>query len=132
MFIFLALIFLALAGIICIVLVSNHYYEIIIVSGNSMLPTLHDQDFILIDKNVPVYKYKVGDIMVFPDPYNLERLVVKRIKKMKDFQIGDKFEKLLWVEGDNSEVSQDSRVYGWIGTTNIEGRVVKVWQKTRN
>ena len=97
-----------------------------------MYPTLKHGDFILIKKLLPIYKYKVGDIVVLPNPYNSKQLVVKRIVKTKVVIVGRNVEHLAWIEGDNSEVSQDSRNYGWINKNSIEGRLIKLWQRTKN
>ena len=128
----LPLIFLPIVGIICVTLIIRAYFEIIIISGNSMYPTLKHGDFILIKKLLPIYKYKVGDIVVLPNPYNSKQLVVKRIVKTKVVIVGRNVEHLAWIEGDNSEVSQDSRNYGWINKNSIEGRLIKLWQRTKN
>lgn len=122
---------LVLVGIICIVLIANQYLEIIRISGDSMLPTLHDGDLVLIDKLTSNEKYRLGEIVVYPSPYDIQVLVVKRIKRLKKIPVESGTYNLAWLEGDNAKVSLDSRTYGWLETANMEGRVIKIWTRKK-
>lgn len=104
------------------ILIIGDRWEIIVVRGDSMLPTLNDGDYVLIDKK-PKY-YFLGDICVLTPPNELN-LVVKRITKM-NLQISE-----YWFLGDNRNNSKDSRYYGWVKEEQIEGRVIKQWKKKR-
>lgn len=104
------------------ILIIGDRWEIIVVRGDSMLPTLNDGDYVLIDKK-PKY-YFLGDICVLTPPNELN-LVVKRITKMNP-QISE-----YWFLGDNRNNSKDSRYYGWVTEKQIEGRVIKQWKKKR-
>ena len=108
--------------LIALVLILGDRWEIIVVRGDSMLPTLNDGDYVLIDKK-PKY-YFLGDICVLTPPNELS-LVVKRITKMNP-QISE-----YWFLGDNRNNSKDSRYYGWVKEEQIEGRVIKQWKKKK-
>lgn len=108
--------------LIASILIIGDRWEIIVVRGDSMLPTLNDGDYVLIDKK-PKY-YFLGDICVLTPPNELI-LVVKRITKMNP-QISE-----YWFLGDNRNNSKDSRYYGWVKEKQIEGRVIKQWKKKR-
>lgn len=120
-----ALTFICLLVIIGImlVLIWKYKYELIVVKGRSMSPTLHDGDFVLIDKNPKLYR--LGDICILVPPDEADKIVIKRITKVKPM------DKLYWFLGDNRRNSHDSRDYGWVNVENIEGRVIKQWQRKK-
>lgn len=94
-------------------------WEIVIVRGNSMYPTLKDGDYVLIDKKPK--SIDIEDILVLTPPEG-DSLVIKRLVRIGMFTH-------CWVEGDNKSYSYDSRHYGWIKGENIEGRVIRAWKK---
>ena len=106
--------------IITIWLLWEFKWEAIRVSGISMLPTLKNGDFVLIDKRA---KLRLGDIVVLTPP-DSTYLVVKRITKIQT----EVNHTLYWVVGDNRNHSHDSRDYGWVEGVKIEGRVIKTWK----
>lgn len=84
------------------------------VEGNSMAPALYPGDCVLIQKS---FNFQTGDIVVFNHPLKNKK-IIKRITKMKENQV--------FVQGDNTAESTDSRSFGWIGQEKILG---KVWKK---
>lgn len=102
----------------------KYKYEIIVVRGVSMLPTLSDGDLVLIDKKPKVCF--LGDICVVRPPDKSTSIVIKRISKVRNF--GEQY----WFLGDNRNHSHDSRDYGWVNNENIEGRVIKVWRRKQS
>lgn len=112
--------------IICLIVILTILvlkFEIIVASGESMLPTIEDGDFLLIYKSKRI---KYNDIYVIdlyiPNTYH--NLVVKRITDSKTALLGE----LIWIEGDNKSKSYDSRMFGYIESKYIVGRVIKIWK----
>jgi len=118
--------FICLLVIICIglALIWKYKWEVIVVKGESMSPTLHDGDLVLIDKKPKLYR--LGDVCVLVPPDEVDKIVIKRITKVKPM------DGLYWFLGDNRSNSYDSRDYGWVNEENIEGRVIKQWRKKKN
>lgn len=108
---------LTITVIIGILYLTHKYiFELLIVSGLSMLPTYKGGELVLIKKSF--LKLESGDIVVVkPKGYPL---AIKRIVAIK----GD----LVFVQGDNTQNSIDSRTYGWLNLKNIEGKVIKSWE----
>lgn len=77
--------------------------------GDSMLPTMRHGQIVFAWRRGSVV---VGDVVVLKHQ-GLEK--IKRVSKVKDGQV--------FVLGDNSSQSTDSRSFGWIDLTNIAGRV---------
>lgn len=107
-----------------LVIIWKYKWEIIVVRGRSMFPTLQDGDLVLLDKKPKTYS--IGDICVLTPPDGSAYIVIKRITKVglscKQF----------WFMGDNRNHSHDSRDYGWVNVENIEGRVIKQWRRKRS
>lgn len=115
---------------IMLVLIWKYKWEIIVVRGDSMLPTLNDGDYVLIDKKPKAYS--MGDICVLIPPDDDNKIVIKRITKIMGLDIHNgKSITNFWFLGDNRNNSYDSRDYGWVNIENIEGRVIKQWKKKR-
>lgn len=87
--------------------------SVVLVEGPSMLPTLRPGDCLLVRRHAPV---RPGDLVVARFPSRPELLVVKRTVR----PVGDQW----WVEGDNREVTDDSRRYG---PAEVLARVVLRW-----
>ncbi len=116
--------------LIALVLILGDRWEIIVVRGDSMLPTLNDGDFVLIDKKPKAYS--MGDICVLIPPDDDNKIVIKRITKIMGLDIHNgKSNTNFWFLGDNRNNSYDSREYGWVKEELIEGRVIKQWKKKR-
>lgn len=109
--------------------------DIVKICGDSMEPNLHDgQIKIGVNTHHKSDKVKVGEVYVIKNPRfdEVERYIVKRVvgikEQVKDVKESSVFEnkpyKMIWVEGDNSEVSYDSRFYGYISSDYIISRVL--------
>ncbi len=79
------------------------------VEGDSMLPCLKHGQIVLV---ISSKKLKPSDVVIFRHN-DLEK--IKRINEIKE----DK----LYLLGDNSNKSTDSRTYGWISTESVVGKV---------
>ena len=97
--------------------------EFIIVSGDSMFPTLHDGQVVLLYKTD---KIKVGDIVIATDTSKCPRTMIKRVLSIR--YIGGEYR--YWIEGDNKDNSFDSRNYGHIRKNAIEGKIIR-WKKNK-
>lgn len=79
-----------------------------------MYPTLKP------DKNVLVlcwfYKLKTRDLVVFKKD---NKAIIKRIQKLDGYRI--------FVVGDNTKESTDSRHFGWIDQDKIIGKVIMIF-----
>lgn len=90
----------------------------VLICGLSMYPTYNDSEVIFgrrLYRNVDV-----DDVVIFKNPYAQEdkrSIAIKRITKIKSGMI--------YVEGDNAEVSYDSRSYGFIPKSCIIAKVIK-------
>jgi nickel-type superoxide dismutase maturation protease len=84
------------------------------VEGNSMLPTLADDDVVLIEPSVPI---AVGDIVLVNHPYKQS---VKILKRVSAIAADGRFS----LKGDNPEESTDSRTFGTIAQKDIIGKAV--------
>ena len=87
------------------------------VEGGSMRPTLEPGDWLLVDRDAFAdVAPEVGDIVLVPDPRLPSRLLVKRVAEVHD----DGRE--LFVTGDAHDRSSDSRTFGSVRTSAVEGR----------
>jgi len=85
------------------------------VSGQSMEPEYIDGTVVLVSKNTVKLGLNVGDVVVAPDPRS-GRLILKRISKISETAV--------FLRGDKSSESTDSRTFGLIQKENIIGKVV--------
>lgn len=74
------LIVLALLSVLSYSLVTHYLYHYVIVSGSSMVPTLHDSEIYTLNLSYYLFnKAKAGDIVVIKDPiskgYSVKRIV---------------------------------------------------------
>lgn len=90
------------------------------VSGDSMLPTLPDGSTLIVRWGAQV---TVGDVVVARRPDRPALLVVKRITRAE----GSGW----WIEGDNPEASDDSRLFGAVTSNEVLARVLVRWQPGR-
>ena len=89
-------------------------YGFAIVEGLSMIPALAPGERVLVRYGAT---FKVGDIVLVDRG---ERVDIKRVTRIEDGHI--------FVEGDNSEVSTDSRNYGAVSKDAIIAKVIRrVW-----
>ncbi|MFN0096832.1 MAG: nickel-type superoxide dismutase maturation protease [Dehalococcoidia bacterium] len=98
-------------------------YQRYSVSGRSMMPALEDGDWTVVDTRV--YRRRLpraGEIVVCTDPRELGRELIKRVIRVEA--------EGLWVEGDNTDESTDSRVFGVVPLRLVAGRVVaRYWPR---
>ena len=98
-----------------------------VVAGESMLPGLHPGDRILVDRWT--YRHRrarIGDVVLLRGPSAVA--LVKRVARPP----GDTDRDDLWVLGDNSDQSVDSRSLGPLPARALAGRVVfRYWPPSR-
>lgn len=95
-----------------------YFFEIVVVRGDSMYPTLKDGNIILMKKRVKISDLEVGAVYVYTNPYG--QSCVKRCASK--LLIGHVI--YVWFLGDNAEDSADSRHHGHIKYQDIEGKVL--------
>eukprot|EP00245_Coleochaete_scutata_P007671 TRINITY_DN2321_c0_g1_i3.p1 TRINITY_DN2321_c0_g1~~TRINITY_DN2321_c0_g1_i3.p1 ORF type:complete len:168 (+),score=15.32 TRINITY_DN2321_c0_g1_i3:98-601(+) len=116
------------------------------VEGRSMQPTLNPQgyameDFVLLDKLTMRYMdYSRGDVVILRAPDEPKQCLVKRLIAMEGdwitvpgtFDVKQVPKGHCWVEGDNLQLSCDSKQFGPVPIALLEGRVSHViWPPTR-
>ncbi len=76
------------------------------------MPDYRDGDYLLVfgAKNL-----RVGNDVVVRDPRDLDRLILKRIGRIKKDKV--------FLLGINESSSTDSRVFGWVDTQSVLGKV---------
>lgn len=87
------------------------------VLGESMAPTLADGDWVLVDRGAYARRVpRPGHVVLACDPRAPDREIVKRVVRV-DIHDG------AWLEGDNHEMSSDSRLFGGVPRRLVLGRV---------
>ena len=87
------------------------------VEGDSMRPTLRPGDWLLADPEAYAdVAPRVGDLVLVPDPRQPRRLLVKRVAEVHDGG------RELFVAGDAHDASTDSRAFGSVASSTVEGR----------
>ena len=84
------------------------------VEGDSMRPTLNNNDVVLIE---PTTKLAPGDIVLAQHPYKQSVKMLKRIEKIDE---NGRFS----LVGDNPDESTDSRAFGTVPIEYIHGKAV--------
>ena len=82
------------------------------VTGHSMEPALRDGDWLLMLP--PRRRFRRGDVVLFRDPRERSRLLLKRVVDVRDGA--------LTVEGDHAGHSTDSRHFGTVGASEVIAR----------
>jgi len=85
------------------------------VVGNSMLPTLVPNQIVIV---IRPRQIQVGDVVIVLHN-NLEK--IKRVAKKEAGKV--------YILGDNSSESTDSRTFGWLNEDTIVGKVI--WPRAR-
>ena len=89
-------------------------YAVAVVDGASMEPHLYAGDCVLIRRGM---RARVGDVVLVRRPDRPELLVVKRVREvLSDGRI--------WLAGDNPAASDDSRAFGAVPSSAVQGRVL--------
>ena len=86
-----------------------------VVSGESMMPTLSPDQYVLVDVNPPSIQEE--DVVVCMHP-ETELRMIKRVVMIEHGRF--------FVQGDNQEESTDSRHFGWLTKEHILGLVVSI------
>ncbi|KAJ3326040.1 hypothetical protein HDV06_002425 [Boothiomyces sp. JEL0866] len=108
--------------------------EISYIEGPSMIPTANSGDLLLWDKISVLWKpYEIGELVVYRSPIDKNRVVLKRILGLPGDTIytdpTKSNERIIvpeghvWVQGDNYDMSRDSREYGAFSMGLLLGRV---------
>jgi nickel-type superoxide dismutase maturation protease len=84
------------------------------VEGDSMLPTLNNDDVVLIEQTTNVVG---GDIVLAQHPYKRS---VKMLKRVENIDENGRFS----LVGDNPDESTDSRTFGTVSIEYIYGKAV--------
>lgn len=92
----------------------------IVVCGDSMFPTLKENDIFFAVRVTKHTEFRVGEIYIYRPPYSNGRkhYVIKRLTRIEPYS------KKLYFEGDNKDVSFDSRAYGYISREDVKFRVL--------
>lgn len=87
------------------------------VHGESMCPTLQNGDTLIC--NTKNTNPKIGDIVVIKPSFKAvpDKFIIKRVIDIKDNQI--------FIQGDNTNNSYDSRNFGWINIDQVFGVVIQ-------
>jgi nickel-type superoxide dismutase maturation protease len=85
-----------------------------VVAGASMHPHLRAGDCVLLRRGG---RARVGDVVVLRRPDRPELVVVKRVREVLT-------DGRLWLAGDNPGESDDSRAFGAVAPSAVEGRVL--------
>ena len=143
----------SIAVIIVVLLIFYMLMGISTVQGNSMYPTLHDQDVVIYKRKNT--EYRVGDVVAIKRPNGEEyekrivavagdtvniqngRIYVNGEELVTEQAIGETNaksddityplvveDKQVFVLGDNREISRDSREIGTVKIDDIKGRIV--------
>jgi signal peptidase I len=102
----------------------KYLFEVVVVSGDSMLPTLMNSQLLVIKKFK--LKFSIGSIYIYKSPDGSE--VVKRLVRIRKRTWGSKNPLILHFEGDNKHYSKDSRHYGFVTEKDVIGKVI-YWRK---
>jgi nickel-type superoxide dismutase maturation protease len=92
------------------------------VSGNSMEPTLHDGEFVLIDPGRR--RPEPGRLAVARHPSELDTTSGDRLLVIK--RVGDWGDRGVWLTSDNPAAGTDSRTWGRLPAADIVGTVTVV------
>jgi len=130
----------ALLTIFVLLAIFAYNFQTVIVTGNSMLPTLHDRERLLVCKALwLIGPPRERDIVVVKTG-GPEEFIVKRVIGVAGAIIPAMLTPLGWnvaqgdyrvpegtiyIVGDNLDASEDSRVFGPVLVSDVVGKVVK-------
>ena len=98
-------------------MVGNFRLMVARVQGESMAPSYHSGDLVLIRRT---RKVKRNNVVIAYRPDREELLIIKRVITITN--------KGYWLQGDNSEFSDDSRLFGEVPKDLVKGIVLfKYW-----
>lgn len=106
--------------------------------GPSMIPTLHPSGNVVLTERIS--KLSRGDVVVFRSPQDPNKLPIKRVVGLEGDSVSfvvdsDESRRTIvvpkghvWVQGDYTQNSKDSRIFGPLPYGLIQGRVLwRVW-----
>ncbi len=96
--------------------ISSNWYQLMLISGNSMLPSFHSMQIVVLDKHSKEYNY--GDVVAF-ECDGLNAILVKRIVACPKDTIVIK-EGTLYVNDNISDVFSQENVFDYVGILNEE------------
>lgn len=96
--------------------ISNHWYQLMLISGNSMMPSFHHMQMVVLDKHYKDYTY--GDVIAFQCD-NLDSILVKRIVACPKDTIVIR-EGTLYVNDVISDVFSQENIFEYVGILNKE------------
>lgn len=115
----------------------TYYSYFLQCSGPSMEPTLESNNILITEHISPrLNRLRRGDIVIAKSPSNPKQNICKRITGLPGDKVKGYFPKRsqvvprghVWLEGDNSRNSSDSRLYGPVPLGLVRSRVVcRVW-----
>src|SRR3954468_9214788 len=88
-------------------------YGVAVVAGSSMQPHLYAGDCVVVRRRAQA---RTGDVVLVRRPDRPELLIVKRVREVQA-------DGRLWLTGDNPSASDDSRLFGAVDPSVVEGRV---------
>ncbi|XP_076042752.1 mitochondrial inner membrane protease subunit 1-like isoform X3 [Oratosquilla oratoria] len=100
-----------------------------------MEPTIYSEDVILTEHITPrLNRIRRGDIIIARSPSNPRQHICKRVTGLEGDKVKNGFATYIvprghvWLEGDNTRNSTDSRAFGAVPSGLIRGRAVcRVW-----
>jgi nickel-type superoxide dismutase maturation protease len=96
--------------------------DVVEVRGRSMAPTLLPGDRLLVARSGG--RFRVGDVVLAPDPRNPARELVKRVRAMDGRGV--------MLRGDNPALSTDARTFGAVPPDRVRWRVMmRIWPPSR-
>ena len=113
--------------IVVVIVILHYFFPLVEVCGCSMLPTYLNGEVILSRRIYKVDNIKPGDIMVFKQPYDKERLLIKRVSEV--FRDKDGKVQSIFFLGDNAPDSYDSRNFGYVLVEDLVSKVIKPRRK---
>lgn len=133
---------ITLVALLLALFVRAFLLEVVSIPSESMLPTLEPGDQILVNRFLysgpsggllPRRPVRRGDVVLFRPPFDPHQHYVKRcVGSGGDWQGGGVLPSgTLWLEGDARERSLDSRRFGPVPESAVEGRVLAVlWSRS--
>ncbi len=103
-------------------LVFYFLFPVILVVGDSMCPTYKDGKFLFSMRVLFKSQMRVNDVYAYKSPEG--RIAIKRLTMIKNGKY--------FFEGDNREISHDSRDYGYIPFKNIKAHILNSEMEVNN
>ena len=99
--------------------------DVVAVEGASMAPTFNRGDWLIVRRFQPRSKprVRVGEILLIEREAQPGALLIKRLTDIRS-DSPNRHYPTFWVEGDNKELSHDSRMWGALDGEEIVGKVL--------